>query len=227
MADVVSTEALILRLTDTGDTHRVASLLTRELGRLSVLARGARQSSRRFGGQLDVLQAGQAHLGRARLGAIPGLTGFDVTRPWLGLRSALPKFAAACFFVELAEMTTPQGDAVHSSEELDLVLDALDTLDASTEPVRRDLVLGFQLRWFRQHGVLPTLEPTSLSIAGLPALDDQPLAIARALSVGVTVPELDAVRFVAVGALTRALRERIVGRPMQSLRFLHEALSEL
>ena len=51
-ARVVS-DALLLRRVDYGETDLVLTLLTEKLGKVSALARGARKSSRRFGGSLE------------------------------------------------------------------------------------------------------------------------------------------------------------------------------
>jgi DNA repair protein RecO (recombination protein O) len=46
-------EALLLRRVEYGEADLVLTLLTRELGKVSALARGARKSSKRFGGVLE------------------------------------------------------------------------------------------------------------------------------------------------------------------------------
>jgi DNA repair protein RecO (recombination protein O) len=52
-AHSVSTHALLLKRVTYSETDLVLTLFTRELGRLSALARGARRSQRRFGGALE------------------------------------------------------------------------------------------------------------------------------------------------------------------------------
>jgi DNA repair protein RecO (recombination protein O) len=48
-----ASEALLLRRVEYGEADLVLTLLTRKLGKLSALARGARKSSKRFGGVLE------------------------------------------------------------------------------------------------------------------------------------------------------------------------------
>jgi hypothetical protein len=74
-------------------------------------------------------------------------------------------------------------------------------------------------------GVLPELDDECLHLAQLPSLDDQNLALARALLSGMEIPELDGSHFVKVGALTRAIRERVIGRQLASVPFLFQMLS--
>ncbi|HTU59687.1 MAG TPA: DNA repair protein RecO, partial [Polyangiales bacterium] len=45
--------ALVLRAVDFGESDRVITLLTRELGLVSTMARAARKSKRRFAGALE------------------------------------------------------------------------------------------------------------------------------------------------------------------------------
>jgi hypothetical protein len=57
-------------------------------------------------------------------------------------------------------------------------------------------------------------------------LNEQTMALARALLSGMDIPELDGPLFANVGVLTRALRERVVGRQLVSIPFLFQMLSE-
>ena len=45
----ITTPAIVLRTVDYGEADRVVTLFTREHGKLSALARGARKSVKRFG----------------------------------------------------------------------------------------------------------------------------------------------------------------------------------
>ncbi|HEY8493863.1 MAG TPA: recombination protein O N-terminal domain-containing protein, partial [Myxococcota bacterium] len=51
----LDTEALVLRVVDYGESDRIAHLLTPETSRLTVIAKGARRSRKRFPGALDLL----------------------------------------------------------------------------------------------------------------------------------------------------------------------------
>jgi DNA repair protein RecO (recombination protein O) len=51
----ISTRAVVLRRVEYGESDLVVTLLTEELGRVSALARGARNSRKRFGGSLEPL----------------------------------------------------------------------------------------------------------------------------------------------------------------------------
>jgi DNA repair protein RecO (recombination protein O) len=49
----IDSEALVVRMVELGEADVIATLVTREAGKLSVIARGARKGSRRVGGALE------------------------------------------------------------------------------------------------------------------------------------------------------------------------------
>lgn len=57
---ILKTEAIVLRALDYGETSRIVTMYTAELGKLSVMAKGARSSKSRFGSTLDPLSHIQA-----------------------------------------------------------------------------------------------------------------------------------------------------------------------
>ncbi len=59
---LLSTEAIVLHAFDYLESSRVLRLATREAGIRSAIAKGARRSSRRFGGGLDLFSRGVAQL---------------------------------------------------------------------------------------------------------------------------------------------------------------------
>jgi len=219
-----STEAVILRLVDQGERNRIVTLFTNTVGRTAVMARGARGSTKRFRGHLDLFHRGTAELKSGRRAtSFPTLTSFLVKAPHEGLRTDITRFAIASFCVEIVLNATAVGDA--NQIQFDTLAGTLESLADGAESDRRDLILAFQLRWFDAMGELPPLDEDALRQARLPRLDEQPMAIARALHSGVEIPELDEPRFRAVGVLTRAIRNRVLRRPLESTRFLYEVLS--
>lgn len=53
MRQVVASDALLLRASDYRDADRIVTLFTRELGKVSAIARAAKSSRRRFAGALE------------------------------------------------------------------------------------------------------------------------------------------------------------------------------
>jgi len=64
-----TTDGVVLRATPVGESDLVVALFTRELGRVSAIARGARSSRRRFGGALGVMVHSELALGRRARGS--------------------------------------------------------------------------------------------------------------------------------------------------------------
>jgi DNA repair protein RecO len=218
-------DGIILRLIDHGEKHRIVTFYTPTHGRIAAIARGARGSIRRFGGHLDLFHHGQAILNIRSTGTrLAVLNGFSATQPFEGIRRDIVRFAIASFWAELVLTCTAEGNP--SENQYSLLLDALTRLNNSEQECRRDLILAFQLQWFFAMGVLPDLDEESLHSAQLPMLNEQTMALARALLSGMDIPELDGPLFANVGVLTRALRERVVGRQLVSIPFLFQMLSE-
>jgi recombinational DNA repair protein (RecF pathway) len=216
-----SHDCVVLRLTDYRDRDRIVTLFSRQAGRISAVGRGARGSQKRFGGTLDLFVHAEVVLpvgrGMATLGELRPISVHEA------LRADLTKFAIASFIAELVLVTTPE--AQPAPEAFDWLVANLATLDASPSAERRDLLLGFQLGWFHHHGVLPPLDAVHLAEAGLPILDDDTADAARALlRPKLEVVVLDREQTRALGALTKAVRERLVDRPLHSYDFLAQLL---
>jgi DNA repair protein RecO (recombination protein O) len=69
VTSATTTDGVVLRATPVGESDLVVALFTRELGRVSAIARGARSSRRRFGGGLGVLVHSELALGRRARGS--------------------------------------------------------------------------------------------------------------------------------------------------------------
>jgi DNA repair protein RecO (recombination protein O) len=94
-------EALVLGAVDYGDADRIITLFTRERGRLSAFAAGARKSKRRFAGALEPCTHLKAQLVQRR-GDTWRLDGVDVIATFHRLRDDLPRIGRALFGAELA-----------------------------------------------------------------------------------------------------------------------------
>src|SRR3954464_1180937 len=92
---VLVTQAILLHSFDYLESSRILRLVTRDGGVRSVLARGARRSSRRFGTALDLYAQGTAEL-HMKIGRdLDTLGAFDVTRARPELAHELTRFTGA------------------------------------------------------------------------------------------------------------------------------------
>jgi DNA repair protein RecO (recombination protein O) len=95
------TPAIVLRVVNYGESDRIVTLFSRDTGRLSALARGARKSQRRFAGGLSLCAVGTAAL-RERPGAeLATLERFDASESHATLGSDLGRLAHAAYAAEL------------------------------------------------------------------------------------------------------------------------------
>ena len=104
-----TTRAFVLRLIPYGDNDRVVELLTRRLGRVAALARGARRSRRRFGGVLDYFHLLDVRLRRGRAG-MWRLEDVDLVRSFQAAGRSLEAHACAAHALEVARLGTREAD---------------------------------------------------------------------------------------------------------------------
>jgi DNA repair protein RecO (recombination protein O) len=145
--------AVVLRTVDYGERDRVVTLLSRERGKLSAFARGARSSQRRFGGALEPFNLLAAEL-TERGGDLWVLESAGVERAFGAVRGDLARIACASYAVELARELVR--DAEPHEDLFDHLLDYLERLDAA--PARPWDLRGFELDGLRAAGLMPSLE---------------------------------------------------------------------
>ena len=98
--------ALVVRTVDWSDTSRIATLWTREFGRVRVLAKGARRLKSNFDTALDLLSVSSIVLLRKSSGTLDLLTEAQVVKRFPRLRADLQALYAAYYVAELlAEWT--------------------------------------------------------------------------------------------------------------------------
>jgi len=122
---ILATDAIVLHSFDYLESSRILRLVTRDGGVRSVLAKGARRSSRRFGSALDLFAQGNAHLYAKPGRDLDTLSGFDVVRARPMLGEDMGRFAGAS---AIAELTLRFGRDASDSALFDAVADALDAL---------------------------------------------------------------------------------------------------
>ncbi len=99
---LVVTDAVVLHSFDYLESSRILRLITRDAGVQSVLARGARRSSKRFGTSLDLFAQGTAEYSARPGRELNTLTSFDVADSRPELVMGISRFTGACVLAELA-----------------------------------------------------------------------------------------------------------------------------
>lgn len=153
-ASTSTTTAIVLRATAYGEADRVVTLLGRDTGKLSAMARSARKSLRRFGGGLGMAATGIATVSDRRGAEMVGLESFEVMKPRAGLVSDVARAAHAAYALELVDKLSPprQPDA----DVFDWLDELLDRVEVGTPTAARIRV--FELGLLTRLGLAPLLD---------------------------------------------------------------------
>jgi len=166
---LVSTEAIVLHSFDYLESSRVLRLATREAGVRSAIAKGARRSSRRFGGGLDLFSRGVAHLYTKPGRDLDTLAGFDDLRASIHLASDLGRFTGASAIAELTLRFSREASV--DAALYDAVAGALEEIASAPPDQTRAAVLGGAWRIVAELGFAPTLDDCADCHASLPSGD--------------------------------------------------------
>ena len=152
MAPEISTPAILLRRSEYGDFDLILTCLTLSQGKMSMLAKYAKKSKKRFAGALELFTKLDLVWSRPRGRAMPILREASVSNPFAAIRSDVLKTAYASYWTEMINLWLESGtrqDAV-----FDLLHYALDALDRETLNAKALSVI-FQVRFLNLAGILP------------------------------------------------------------------------
>lgn len=163
------TDAIVLYAFNYLETSRILRLLTRDAGVQSVLARGARNSRKRFGSSLDLLAQGPAEMHSRPGRDLQTLVSFDVGHPRPALATSLHRFAAASALAECAmRVVHDEG----SPAAFDAVSDGLDSIAAAEPHHAVSAALGALWQLVTAVGFAPTLDACANCDQQLSSIED-------------------------------------------------------
>jgi DNA repair protein RecO (recombination protein O) len=146
-------QALVLRTTDWSETSRIATLWTREYGKIRALAKGGRRLKSSFENALDLLTVCSIVFVRKSSGSLDLLTEAQVVRRFPRLTQDLAALNGAYYVAELLSELTQEYDAHPTIYDQALsVLEALGEEDVGPRLAR------FEMGFLRELGYLPSLE---------------------------------------------------------------------
>lgn len=152
----LDTQALVLRVVEFGESDLIAHLLTPVLCRLTVIAKGARRSRKRFPGALDLLCHVSVQIERRRPQGMARIDQARLLDPFAALRSDPRRFALACYVVELVDRLAPEGARGPEARRLFATVLAAVRAVAESRPDARLRVL-LELRLLAALGLAPEL----------------------------------------------------------------------
>jgi DNA repair protein RecO (recombination protein O) len=148
---IVKTEAIVLSAMKYRDTSKIVRLYTREFGRLSVLAKGARETKSRFRSSLEPLNHVLAVLYKKEHRELQLLSQCDVLTSFRHIAEDMDKLQAALSGVELVTLVAHEEE--RNEDLFDLLLSFLRAVNDATKNVKVALyyfemkltgLLGFQ-----------------------------------------------------------------------------------
>jgi DNA repair protein RecO (recombination protein O) len=154
-ASTTSTPAILLRRVNYGDYDLIITLLTLSEGKLSVIAKSAKKSVKRFGGALELFSLLNVTCSAGPGQRLPMLQEASLTRPFSNIRSDMLKTAYASYWSEIILKWMMEGkkeDRIYHL--LQGVLEALD--EGGLSPSLLSLV--FQSRFLAISGLRPEME---------------------------------------------------------------------
>ncbi len=143
----------MLRVIPWSETSLIANIYTREFGKLSVLAKGARRPKSPFEAALDLLSICRVVFIAKHSDALDLLTEAKLTKRFRGGTRDLLRLYAGYYVAELLERLTDKQD--RQPGIYDLAVATLDAISDSAQPLA-GVVLRLELQMLRLVGHLPT-----------------------------------------------------------------------
>ena len=148
-----SSEAIILRSRTYGESDKIATFLTADAGKLTGIAKGAKNSRRRFANCLDPFTRVRVHF-RVRAGAsLVFMDSCDLLQPPAAFVDPI-KFAYGSYLTELVDQLTAEAQPV--SDLYALLAEGLEELRSGAATAA--FLRGFELRLLHCAGYGPELQ---------------------------------------------------------------------
>lgn len=140
-------EGVILRTYPSREADLVLRILSRDQGKISVIAKGARKNQKKFGARFDLFDRGAFELLLGR-GSLQVVAGFLPEPAWRRLREDLDKLAAASFLCEAFDLLTYEDERNEAAKVFELLLlglEAIDNAASAREALRAAYLSSAQL----------------------------------------------------------------------------------
>ncbi len=153
--EIVRTEAIVLRSLNYGETSQIVTLFTREKGKITVMAKGARRTKSTFGATLQLMAYTQVVFYYKPGRNLQTLSESAHVEPLHRLNRSLEKISIGLRMVELVhallEKEDPQPSVFNLTQQTLRRLNAVDQRAANLWPF-------FQLRLATQLGMAPSVQ---------------------------------------------------------------------
>ncbi|MGE3270596.1 MAG: DNA repair protein RecO [Chloroflexota bacterium] len=144
-------EAIVLRRIDFGEADRVLVLMTRDRGKLPVVAKGVRRISSRSAGHLELFTHSELQLAKGL--NLDVVTQAETRYAFRSIREDLTRTSTAYLIAETADALTEEG--LEQPELFDLLIATLRALETTEDP--RLVAAHYELRLLDVTGFRPVL----------------------------------------------------------------------
>ena len=145
-------EAIVIRRRDSGESDRRLTLLTRELGKIDVVAKGAKKSASRLAGSSEPLTVARMTLAKGKVNQF--VTQSQPEQSFRGLRSDFDRLSLALALTELYAAILPWGEP--NDIAFDLLLSSLEVIERHPKPIVA--VVWAELKLLEEAGYLPPFD---------------------------------------------------------------------
>ncbi|MBF0227438.1 MAG: DNA repair protein RecO [Desulfobacterales bacterium] len=149
-----STSAIILKRIDYGDYDLILSLITKEQGKISAIAKYAKKSKKRFGGTLEHFSILNVTLKKGRENSLSILEEALLIKCFSNVRSDMVKTAYAFYWTEILNSWIKEGEK--NEQVYELLNNTL--VELNNGKISSDLMnIFFHIRFLTLSGFLPEL----------------------------------------------------------------------
>lgn len=154
---LIKTAGIVTKTVKYGETSIIATVVTKELGKISVIANGARTGKSRFLAAMQLFAYSELVVYKSKSGkGLYRLNEASVAVSFSGIRESLEKLAYAAYFAEVINCVMPE-DAPPDEELLRLFLNVLFVLEKEME-ISEKIKTVFEWRIAREAGIAPLIE---------------------------------------------------------------------
>ncbi len=167
MPDIRKTGAVILGRRPFKESSLIVSAVTRDFGRIKLMARGCRRPRSKFCGTLELFNCDEIIFYHREQKELYTLSDAVVINDFPGIRASLKRVTAAQIMCEFLDKALPAGEANEAAYRF--LLSFLQKADQQPETMMRSLVAVYLARGLIIAGIKPHLTGCVICRAGLPA----------------------------------------------------------
>ncbi len=171
---IVQSPAIVLKSFPYGDTSLIARCLTRDLGKISVIVRGARRKKNPMGAYFQHLSYLDVIFYYKQSRELQTISKASFLEPWLNLQTDLKTVSIALAIIELTEKAITDHDP--HPELFDELINCIRALDIKSHPANV-LYWYYEMKLLTLLGFKPDLSTDDLPGINLPVMQNHPSSL--------------------------------------------------